>query len=52
MRTLRVHIHRLAGLQLWSVAKYAAGRGADKVRMLLTVTVALFGVWGGREQGA
>ena len=30
LRTLRVHIHRLAGLQLWTVAKYAAGRGADK----------------------
>lgn len=30
-RTLRVHICRLSGLTLWNVAKYAAGRGADKV---------------------
>lgn len=32
-RTLRVHIHRLAGLQLWSVTKYAAGRGADRQQL-------------------
>jgi hypothetical protein len=30
LRTLRVHLHRLAALQLWSVAKYAAGRGVDQ----------------------
>jgi hypothetical protein len=33
LRTLRVHIHRLSALQLWSVAKYAAGRGADRQQL-------------------
>lgn len=33
LRTLRVHVHRLAGLQLWTVTKYAAGRGADKQQL-------------------
>jgi hypothetical protein len=33
LRALRVHIHRLSGLELWSVTKYAAGRGADSTQM-------------------
>jgi hypothetical protein len=33
LRALRVHIHRLSGLELWSVTKYAAGRGADSNQM-------------------
>jgi hypothetical protein len=32
-RALRVHLRRLAGLQLWNVTKYVAGRSADKVRV-------------------
>jgi hypothetical protein len=33
---LRIHLRRLSGLQLWTVARYAAGRGAapDSVRRL------------------
>jgi hypothetical protein len=35
-RCLRIHLRRLSGLQLWTVARYAAGRGAapDSVRRL------------------
>lgn len=34
--TLAAHLRRLSGLQLWAVARYAAGRGAaaDSVRRL------------------
>jgi hypothetical protein len=33
---LRIHLRRLSGLQLWTVVRYAAGRGAsaDSVRQL------------------